>query len=579
MTRMFLNTPLTPPATQTSGAPPSQRDNIRAAIVLVVLAYCLIYLLPLGIRPIMFPDETRYGEIPREMLVSGDWAVPHLIDLRYFEKPPLGYWLTAISIGVFGENVFAVRLSSALATGLSAWFIWLLLVRTGHGQGAALAAAAVFLSFTEVLVIGTTALLDNPFSLFLTGGMVLFYLAANGSAAVRQQRLYFMAAGVLFGLAFLTKGFLAIVLPGLVLLPYCLIQRRYKLLWQCGWLALSAALTILPWAIIIHLREADFWHYFIWEEHIRRFLSDNAQHAEPMHFYLALLPFVMFPWSGFIPAAIAGLRLSKNQADLLRYLLLWFFMPFIFFSISRGKLPTYILPCMIPAAILLAMGMLNYLRAGRKRLIVLGVVINTGMLLAGLAGLLYRQYQADAVPLYSADESTRLYALLAGLVAVILLTVSAGFISRARQRIAAIAASMAILFVVLNASLPVAVLNTKSPSLLFEQVAAKLDPNTVLVSDGNAVRAVAWTLKRSDIYLLFAGELVYGLTYPEHADRRLGVNGLRKLLAQQLGGELKRDIAVFCEEPCPASVSSLLGPPAEHYTNTRFSVWRLPYVR
>ena len=137
--RLFSN------SVQTSDTAPSGNNNSRTAIILLVLAYVLIYLLPLGVRPMATPDESRYGEVPREMLQSGDWAVPHLIGLRYFEKPPLGYWLNAISIKIFGENNFAVRLPSALAAGLSAFFIWLLLMRAGYGQRAALAAAVVFL--------------------------------------------------------------------------------------------------------------------------------------------------------------------------------------------------------------------------------------------------------------------------------------------------------------------------------------------------------------------------------------------------------------------------------------------------
>ncbi len=566
--------------TTTTDAPHSGRDMLRSVLFLLVLAYALTYLLPLGVRPMMFPDETRYGEIPREMLQSGNWAVPHLIDLRYFEKPPMGYWLTAISISVFGENIFAVRLPSALASGLSAWFIWLLLIRTGGGAGVALAAAAVFLTFIEVLIIGTTALLDSPFSVFLTGGMVLFYLAANAAQSTRQQVLGLAASGVLFGMAFLTKGLLAFVLPGIALLPYCLIQKRYKLLWQSWWIILGAALTITPWAIIIHLREADFWHYFIWEEHIRRFMSDNAQHAEPMYFYLALLPVVMFPWSGFIPAAIAGLRLTNQQTDLLRYLLLWFGMPLLFLSISRGKLPTYILPCMVPAAILLGMGLLNYLKAGRQRLFVLGLVINTVLLLLGLIALWNRQHHSSDGLLYLLPaETIKWYAMLAGFGVAILVTLSMFYFKGMGQRIAALATSVVILFQILNGALPSYTLAVKSPGLLFEQVAPKLKADTVLVSDGNAVRAVAWTLKRSDIYLLSEGELFYGSGYPEHAGRRLGEEGLRKLLAQQLSGELKRDIAVFCELTCSKTASAMLRPVAQHYTNSKFSVWVVSYAR
>jgi 4-amino-4-deoxy-L-arabinose transferase len=553
--------------------------HTRIAILLVVLAYILIYLVALGHRPMAIPDEARYGEIPREMLVTGNWAVPHLVGLRYFEKPPMGYWLNAFSISLFGENIFAVRLPSALSMGLTAWFIWLLLIRTGYGQRAALTAAIVFLSIAEVLIVGTLAVLDNPFTMFLSGGMVLFYLASRDIDTSQQQRWHLIGSGALFGLAFLSKGFLAIALPGLVLLPYCLWQKRYKLLLrQSGWVVLSTLLVVLPWAIIIHVREPDFWRYFIMEEHIRRFLADNAQHAAPIYEYLVILPGAMFPWLAFVPAALSGFRLNQKHADMFRYALLWFALPFLFFSISKGKLATYILPCMIPAAILVGVGLLNYYQAGRRRLIVLGVVINTLLLLLGLAVLLYSQYHDSGHPIYMAEESIKVVTMISGLLLAILLTLAAGFFTIPRFSIPAIASSMAITFFLLNLSLPNSILDNKSPKAPFEEVAANLAPDTILVSDANVVRAIAWTFKRTDIYLLARGELTYGLSHPDHSERMLGIPGLRKLLAQQKSGEVKRDIAVFCEQPCRSDLISLFDEHARQFSTSVFTIWQVRYA-
>jgi len=92
-------------------------SGVTFGIVLLV-AYFLVYIGPLPFRPLYLPDETRYAEIPREMLATGDWIVPRLNGLRYFEKPVFGYWVTGLSILCFAENQFAVRLPSALATGL-----------------------------------------------------------------------------------------------------------------------------------------------------------------------------------------------------------------------------------------------------------------------------------------------------------------------------------------------------------------------------------------------------------------------------------------------------------------------------
>ncbi len=93
----------------------SRNRFAKYALVVLAIVFIGVYLLPLGLRPMVVPDEARYGVIPAEMIDTGDWVVPHLIGIRYFEKPVLGYWLTAVSFLGFGENTFALRLPSAPA--------------------------------------------------------------------------------------------------------------------------------------------------------------------------------------------------------------------------------------------------------------------------------------------------------------------------------------------------------------------------------------------------------------------------------------------------------------------------------
>ena len=95
-------------------------------IVLIVLAVCI---LPLGGRPMLTPDETRYAEIPREMMVTGNYVSPRLNGVRYFEKPPFCYWVFASSFKLFGMNRFALRLPCMLAMLATAWIVYLLMGR------------------------------------------------------------------------------------------------------------------------------------------------------------------------------------------------------------------------------------------------------------------------------------------------------------------------------------------------------------------------------------------------------------------------------------------------------------------
>lgn len=110
------------------------RWNPKQGITALIGFYILLYIVPLGVRPVIIPDEARYAEIPREMLASGDWVVPRLDGIRYFEKPVLGYWLGAGAIALFGENAFAMRFPSALATGFSALLLFILVRRFWGGD-------------------------------------------------------------------------------------------------------------------------------------------------------------------------------------------------------------------------------------------------------------------------------------------------------------------------------------------------------------------------------------------------------------------------------------------------------------
>ncbi|MBW1996361.1 MAG: phospholipid carrier-dependent glycosyltransferase [Deltaproteobacteria bacterium] len=327
---------------------------------LLLCFFLLAYIIPLGARDLAEPDETRYAEIPREMIAGGDWIVPHLNGVRYFEKPVLGYWLHAASILLFGENNFAVRLPSAMSAGISALLIFLLVNKTSRegkdGEGfPAFLAVLVYLSCLEVFALGNFALLDSLFSLFLTSSIIFFYFASEAAPRTARETGYLLLSGVACGLSFLTKGFLAFAVPALALGPYLVWERRYSDLLRMSWLPiLSAVLVALPWSMAIHLREPDFWRFFIWNEHIRRFVADNSQHRESFWFFFMAAPGLFFPWAFLAPAAVLGIKGRLNEqaprGRLVRLSICWLVLPFLFFSFSNGKLLTYVLPCFPPFA-------------------------------------------------------------------------------------------------------------------------------------------------------------------------------------------------------------------------------------
>ncbi|MGA1708864.1 MAG: phospholipid carrier-dependent glycosyltransferase [Phycisphaerales bacterium] len=328
-----------------------------------IAVFVAIYLLFLGVRPLIVPDEHRYAALGLEMIARGDFTVPRLIGFRYFEKPAGGAHLVAIAVEVFGRDAFAYRLPSALGIGLAAFGLACAVARaTGRASIGALAAIALCTMIMPVIV-GTTVILDGPFTGFVTASLALAWLALESPR--RDVRLGLLAlAGLAAGCGFLVKGPLAIVLAAMVIGPWLLWERRWRDLVLMPWIPLLfAGLAVLPWGLAIHNREPDFWRSFLWVEHVQRFLKpDGNQHAEPWWFYLPVILVAAMPWTLAAPAATKGLPLASHESRLRswrRFSLCWIAFPLCFFSASSGKLATYLLPVLPPIAGLLAIGLVR----------------------------------------------------------------------------------------------------------------------------------------------------------------------------------------------------------------------------
>jgi 4-amino-4-deoxy-L-arabinose transferase len=494
----------------------------RKALLLFLLGYIAIYLLPLAFRPMIVPDEVRYAEIPREMIATGDWVVPRLDGLRYFEKPVLGYWLNGLSMLAFGENRFAVRFPTALAAGLSALLVWLLMRRYGGGTAAAGMAAVIFLTCFEVVGTGVFAVLDGMLALFITGAMTAFYWAANAPPKSMREKGLLALFGLCCGLAFLTKGFLAFALPVVILVPFMIWAGRWKDLFRMAVIPIiTAAVVSLPWAIAIQLKAPDFWSYFFWHEHVRRFLSAHAQHEAPFWTYFLAFPVAALPWSALIPAGVKGMNRQLVRTPLFRYALCWFTFPMLFFSAASGKLLTYILPCFPPFAILLGLGLgaclgkatCKAVHGGVVALIVLFAVILVALIVVQTGGI------GGFVPYTHAWKTLAAAAAVAGLIFCLGLALTR---LPFEGKVFYMAMGTALLLAAIQFVLPDDTIEHKAPGALLLRNASRVGPRTVLVSLEDPLRAVCWYYRRSDVYQLGGGgELSHGLRYPDGRGRLL----------------------------------------------------------
>lgn len=524
----------------------SGRRTVLYALLLLSF-YVLAYLLPLGGRDLFVPDETRYAEVPREMIASGDWAVPHLNGLRYFEKPTLGYWVHAGSLLLFGENNFAVRFPSALSVGLSALLVFFLIRKSRmeqqseEGQVAPIVATLVFLSCFEIFGVGNTAVLDNLFSFFLTACIAAFYWATEAERGGSREKALLIIVGLFCGLAFLTKGFLAFAVPILVLVPYLLWQRRYADILRMSWLPiLVAVIVILPWALRIHLREPDFWNFFFWNEHIRRFAGNNAQHKESIWFFLLATPGLVFPWTFLIPAAGAGVRqlwrAHSEISGLLKFCLCWMLAPFVFFSFSHGKLLTYILPCFPPFAVLMGLGLLHLLRHnGQSKLFRGGIVVN-GLLFALIliAFIVLQSIGFHGLRPYS--QAWKVILIVNSLLFFLLFCFGSYQGKSAPTQITFVGTALLLVYVLAHYTLPDFTVEVKCPGPLVARHRSFIAPDDVVISEEDSIQAVCWYLKRNDVYVLGnAGELTYGYRYADGAERLLQLKDAAELIQRHRG--------------------------------------------
>lgn len=383
-------------------APSAASDQIRflrRPVAALVLLSAVTFFAGLGRQAITDSDEAYYAEAAREMVEIGDWLTPHFNYEQRWDKPILYYWLTASAYLITGPTEAAARFWSALSGVSLALLTWMAGCRlTGREDVGWVAGAIVATSF-GAFVEARLALPDLPLAFFITLSVWAAFCAADSGAA--RPLHWWLVAGLATGLGFLTKGPVALAVPAAVLLPVWWRERGLVALTPRGLAVAAAAFAVvgLPWYAAMWLEHGTaYLESFFIGDNLERFATTRFNEPRGVWFYIPVLIGGLMPWSAYVlvlPAGsvVAVLTGTRRFGDSEWRLLLWAAMPLLFFTLSIGKQPRYILPVLPPVAILLARLLIRQIgensRAPRDRLLRVATWV-TAAVVAGTALILVR---------------------------------------------------------------------------------------------------------------------------------------------------------------------------------------------
>lgn len=343
----------------------------------------------LGNRPFATPDEGRYVEIPREMVVDHEYITPRLNGVKYFEKPPLFYWLQAASIRLFGLDETAMRLWTVVFATIGCLaavaFSWRFLnPLTGLFSGIILATSPLYYALSRLII------LDMAVSVLVTLALFSFFITTQTPPG-RQRRLWAYAFYTSCALGVLTKGIMTLAIVGPVILLWATIGRCWKFLWP-AYLPSGLALFFLiaaPWHILASLNNPEFAYKYFYVEHFLRYTTAMHLRYKPFWFFIPVVFIGFFPWITLVFSHFRQGQKTQQQQSLVLFLWIWIAFVFVFFSIGNSKLIPYILPIFPPLAILASFSWVQEWIHGpqKKPLVIMG--ISAATIALGGVGALY----------------------------------------------------------------------------------------------------------------------------------------------------------------------------------------------
>jgi 4-amino-4-deoxy-L-arabinose transferase-like glycosyltransferase len=338
----------------------------------ILLGVCVLaFFTNLHGYPLFDVDEPRYMETAREFLVTPyDWITPHFNWIKRFDKPILYYWLVASVYKAIGVSELAGRLVSATAGTVSVLALYGTLSRFRSRQFAFLASLILAVS-TEFYLLSRWAITDMTLACCMITTTLCLFLS------IEKNRMWSLLAGMACGLGLLTKGPVALALPGTTAFIYLLLCQRRQWRWLFCWqtlvgVALAFAIAF-PWYWAVHTANpGEFFEKFFLLHNVERFSKTVSSHTGPFWYYIPVVFVGLTPWTLLLLRPLYMKQLMgnvlhvfshgvkplwqrfQNACPTTKYALIWFLFVLIFFSLAGTKLLTYVLSLFPAGAVLLA---------------------------------------------------------------------------------------------------------------------------------------------------------------------------------------------------------------------------------
>jgi len=479
-------------------------------LFLLTVLISLLFAFMLGNRPLSVPDEGRYVEIPREMVVTGDYLTPRLNGVKYFEKPALFYWLEAFSIELFGLKGFALRLWPALFAVLGCLVVYGSSVRL-FGQRTGLIAATVLATSALYYALSRAIILDLPVTVLLSGALLCFLLGTHEPPGLRR-RLFMWGLYSFAALAVLTKGLIGILIPGMVIGAWIVLLGEWRVL-KTMYLPSGLLLFLLiaaPWHILVNRANPEFFNFYFIHEHFLRYLTKIHSRYKPAWFFIPVVLLGLLPWSAFLVQAVKhnlppSWRERHEHRDTL-FLILWAGLIFLFFSASSSKLIPYILPVFPPLSILIG----RYLAEAFERRDFPGIGTGCAVLLITTLGM---AVSLIALPQYWASPDAQKLGKYPYVSAAVLITGAAVTWMMKRRKnfqwvFTSLTATTVLFFIVVNAAASVA--DMRSSLNLATVLKQRLQPGDEVASYDTYYQDLPVYLERRITVVNWKGELEFG---------------------------------------------------------------------